>query len=68
VTLYLPTGLDNLAAATAHTNTKTTSGELHVLLPRWLKSALKSMVALLNTYCEVLQFIEIIYITNKCNQ
>jgi hypothetical protein len=44
------------------------SGELHVLLPRELKSALKSMVGFLNTYFELLQFIEIIYITNKCNQ
>ena len=26
------------------------------------------MVRLLNTYFELLQFIEIIYITNKCNQ
>jgi len=26
------------------------------------------MVGFLNTYCELLQFIEIIYITNKCNQ
>ena len=40
--------------------------ELHVLLPRGLKSALKSMVGFLNTYCELLQFIAIIYITNKC--
>ena len=32
------------------------------------KSALKSMVGFLNTYCELLQFIGIIYITNKCNQ
>ena len=47
---------------------KTTSGELHVLLPRELGSALKSMVGFLNTYFELLQFIEIIYITNKCNQ
>jgi hypothetical protein len=31
-------------------------------------SALKSMVGFLNTYFELLQFIEIIYITNKCNQ
>jgi len=49
-------------------NAKTTSGELHVLLPRVLKSALKSMVGFLNTYFELLQFIEIIYITHKCNQ
>ena len=39
-----------------------------VLLPRELKSALKSMVGFLNTYFEMLQFIEIIYITNKYNQ
>ena len=47
-------------------NAKMTSGELHVLLPRGLKSALKSMVGFLNTYFELLQIIEIIYITNKC--
>ena len=47
---------------------KTTSGELHLLLPRGLKSALKSMVGFLNTYFELLQFTEIIYVTNKCNQ
>jgi hypothetical protein len=35
---------------------------------RELKSALKSMVGFLNTYFELLQFIEIISITNKCNQ
>ena len=45
-----------------------TSGELHVLLPRELKSALKSIVGFSNTYFELLQFIEIIYVTNKCNQ
>jgi hypothetical protein len=45
-----------------------TSGELHVLLSRELKSVLKSMVGFLKTYFELLQFIEIIYITNKCNQ
>ena len=39
-----------------------------VLLPRELKRALKSMVGLFNTYFELLQFIEIIYMTNKCNQ
>ena len=33
-----------------------------------VKSALKSMVGFLNTYFKLLQFIEIIYITNKCNQ
>jgi len=49
-------------------NAKTTSGEPHVLLPRGLKNALKSMVGFLNTYIELLQFIEIIYITNKCNK
>jgi hypothetical protein len=35
------------------------------LLPRELKSALKSTMAFLNTYFELLQFIEIIYITNN---
>jgi len=30
--------------------------------------ALRSMVGFLNTYFELLQFIEIIYITNKCHQ
>ena len=45
-----------------------TSGELHVLLSKELKSALKLMVGFLNTYFELLQFIEIIYITNKRNQ
>jgi len=45
-----------------------TSGELHVLLPRGLKRELKSMMGFLNTYFELLQFIEIIYIDNKCNQ
>ena len=39
-----------------------------VLLSRELKSALKSMVGFLNTYFELLKFIEIIYITNKCTQ
>jgi len=29
---------------------------------------MKSMVGFLNTYFELLQFIEIIYITKKCNQ
>ena len=33
-----------------------------------VENALKSMVGFLNTYFELLQFIEIIYITNKCNQ
>jgi len=42
--------------------------ELHVLLPRGLKSALKSIVGFLNTYFELLQFNEIIYIANKGNQ
>jgi len=36
-----------------------------VLLPRGLKSALKSTVGFLNTYFELLKFIEIIYTTNK---
>jgi len=39
-----------------------------VLLPRGLKSALKSMVGFLNTYFELLQFIAIIHLTNKYNQ
>ena len=47
---------------------QTTSGELHVLLLRGLKSALNSMVGFFNTYCEFLQFTEIIYINNTCNQ
>jgi hypothetical protein len=38
------------------------------LLPRELKSALKSMVVFLNIYFELLQFIDIIYITNKRSQ
>ena len=37
-------------------------------IAKGLKSALKSMVGFLNTYFELLQFIEIIYIINKCNQ
>jgi len=53
------------SAAVIKQEPKTTSGELHVLLQRGLKSALKSMVGFLNTYCELLQFIETIYITNK---
>jgi hypothetical protein len=32
-----------------------------------VESALQSMVRFLNTYFEMLQFIEIIYIKNKCN-
>ena len=39
-----------------------------LLMLRELKIALKSMVGFLNTYFELLQFIEIISITNKCNQ
>jgi len=35
---------------------------------RGLKSALKSIVGFLNTYFELLQNIEIIYLANKCNQ
>ena len=38
------------------------------MLRRELKISLKSMVGFLNTYCELLQFNDIIYITNKCNQ
>jgi hypothetical protein len=49
-------------------NAKMTSAELHVLLSRELKSALKSKVGFLNTYFELFQFIDTIYITNKCNQ
>ena len=59
---------DELVARIMSKNAKTTSGELHVLVPRGLKSALKSMVWFLNTYFELLQFTEIIYVTNKCNQ
>ena len=57
----------NSAALIKQERQDKTSGELHVLLPRELKSALKSMVGFLNTYFVLLQFIEIIYITNKCN-
>jgi hypothetical protein len=49
-------------------NANTTSEELHLLLPKESKSALKSMVGFLNTYFETLQFIEVIYITNKYNE
>ena len=42
--------------------------QVHVLLPRGLKSALKSVVGILSTYFELLQFIEIIYVTSKCSQ
>jgi hypothetical protein len=49
-------------------NAKMTSEELHALLLRELKSALKSMEGFLNTYFELLQFTEIIYVTNKCSQ
>jgi hypothetical protein len=38
------------------------------ILQRELKSASNSMAGFLNTYFELLQFIEIICITNKCNQ
>jgi len=58
----------NSAALIEQEHPKMTSGELHVLLPRGLKCALKSMVGFLNTYFELLQFIEIIYTNNKCNQ
>ena len=47
-------------------NAKTTSGELHILQSRGLKSALKSMVGFLNTYFELQLFIEIIY--TVCNR
>jgi hypothetical protein len=33
-----------------------------------VENSMKSMVKFLKTYFELLQFIEIIYITNKCNQ
>jgi hypothetical protein len=56
------------SAAVIKQERQDTSGELHVLLPRGLKSALKSMVEFLNTYFELQQFIELIYITNKRNQ
>jgi hypothetical protein len=56
------------SAALLKQNAKTTSGELHVLLSRELKSVLKSMVGFLNIYFELLQFIEIIYVINKSNQ
>jgi hypothetical protein len=55
------------SAALLSGNAKTT-GEIHVLLSRGVKSTLKSMVGFLKTYFELLQFIEIIYITNKRNQ
>jgi hypothetical protein len=35
---------------------------------RELESALNPMMGFLNTYFELFQFIEITYITNKCNQ
>jgi len=57
-----------LIASSQSKNAKTTSGELHVLLPSGLKSALKSKVGFLNGYFELLRFTEIISITNKCNQ
>jgi hypothetical protein len=40
----------------------------HLLLSGELESVLKLMVGFLNTCFELLKFIEIIYITNKCNQ
>jgi hypothetical protein len=49
-------------------NAKTTSVELHVMLQRELKCTLKSMVGFLKNYFEKLQVIEIIYVTNICNQ
>jgi hypothetical protein len=57
----------NIAALIKHER-QDTSGELHVLLPREMKSALNSMVGFLSTYFEPLQLIEIIYITDKCSQ
>jgi hypothetical protein len=56
------------SAALLKQEAKTTSAELHVLLSRELKSALTSMVGFLNTYFELLQFIERIYINNKFYQ
>jgi hypothetical protein len=56
------------SAALTNKKAKMPSEELHVLLPRELKSALKSTVGFLNTYFELLKFIEIIYINNKFNQ
>jgi hypothetical protein len=38
------------------------------IIAKGVKNCIKSMLGLLNTYFELLQFIEIIYITNKCNQ
>jgi hypothetical protein len=46
------------SAALIKQERQTTSGELHVLLPRGFKSALKSRVGFLNTYFELLQFID----------
>jgi len=37
-------------------------------IAKWDENALKSLVEFLNTYFELLKFMEIIYITNKCNQ
>jgi hypothetical protein len=45
------------SAALIKQNAKTMSAELHLLLPRELKSALNSTVGFLNTYFELLQFI-----------
>jgi hypothetical protein len=45
-----------------------TSGKLHVLLPRELNNALKSIVGFVNTYFELLLFIDVIYTTIKYNQ
>jgi hypothetical protein len=42
--------------------------DLRKVIPRELKSALKSMVEFSKTYFELFKFIEIIYITNKRNQ
>ena len=53
------------SGALLNKNAKTTSGELHVQLSRELKRALMSMLRFLNTYFELLQFIEIIYIINE---
>jgi hypothetical protein len=52
----------------ARTPRKPQDSYAYSLLPRELKSTLKSMVGFFNSYFELLQFIEIIYITSKCNQ
>ena len=58
----------NSAALTKQERQDDLRRELNVQLPRGLKIALKSIVGFLDTYFELLQFIEIIYVANKCNQ